>query len=158
MSLRDAYRRGCEGGAVVGDLGLVSTPAAQAARLAQVKAAAASLATLASQYVPPAERGAQWAAFARAYTDWLRTLEAFAPDWSDRLWGATANQIELYALQLEQWRAELAKWPGSVSLAAAQTEERARMPAERAMSPLGLVLTGLAIGGSIASIVALWRR
>jgi hypothetical protein len=135
----------------VGQLGVISSPAAMQARLEQLRSTARALGGDVASYAPSEANAAKWSQWAVQYATWLAAFEAYAPDWADRLWGATANQIENYAAQLERWRTALAKWPGAnVTTPTAGVD---KSPLEH----LGEAMRGAAvlIGGALLGVGAL---
>ncbi len=135
----------------VGQLGVLSTPAAMQARLEQLKNAARSLAGDVASYAPAPANATKWSQWAARFATFLEGLEAYDPDWADRLWGATANQIELYAKQLEQWRTALTKWPGAVVNTPSAGVD------DSPLETLGKALRGAAfvVGGGLAAVAAI---
>ncbi len=114
MPHRSLFEIGCtQSHASAGDLGLVSMPAAQLARLDSLRTQASNFERDVRAYAPPPELAAQWSVWRSNFGQWVAQLRAFEPSWTDRLWGATADQIETYARELGQMRADLARWPGA---------------------------------------------
>jgi hypothetical protein len=114
MPHRSLFEIGCtQSHASVGDLGLISAPAAQLARLESLRMQASNLERDVRAYAPPVELAAQWATWLANFTQWITQLRSYQPSWTDRLWGSTADQIETYARELGQMRADLARWPGA---------------------------------------------
>lgn len=103
-----------EHAARVGDLPLLSTPAAMQARAEQLLGEVARTDEMIGRYAPPPAAAAaflawrtQWAAFAAQFRAYVAQI-----NWFDRLWGSTAEQIETYAAQIGVWQSQFRDFGG----------------------------------------------
>lgn len=157
MGVREAYRLGAA--AQVGQLEewTITTPAQMQARLDQLRVLARALARDVTSYAPSPEQAAAWSSWAVQFSDWLAGFEAFQPDWTDRLFGNTATQIESYARSIDDWRKSLAQWPGARVTAPGPGVADDQREKPKGLSSLAAV--GIGVAGALALVgVALLAR
>lgn len=157
MGFRERYKLGA---GTVGQIEewTISTPAQQQARLDQVRAAVRSLAVDVSRYAPPdAQAAPAWSQWAVQFSNWLQAFERFQPDWSDRLWGNTATQIESYAGQLDGWRKAFAQWPGAQITGPGAGVATDQQPPKKGMHPLAIAAIGAAGALTLVGVALAFR-
>ena len=97
-----------------GELPTIALPAAMQARAQQLLGDAARLDESIQRFAPPpaeAERFFAWAAAWRTFHAQLRQYIG-SINWFDKLWAATAEQIETYAGQLGVWQQQFRELGG----------------------------------------------
>lgn len=133
----------------------VATPARMQARLDDVKQRAASLTRDIVAYKPNEEQAARWSRFAASYGDWTKRLNDYRPDWLERVWGSTGDQIEGYAEALNQWTRD---YEAFTSERASQQPDKPPAPPPGAGGAVLAVAAGVALGiGLVVAVKAVAR-
>lgn len=145
----------------VGQLGPFNTPAAVQARLEQLRAVARSLWTDidAWRHARGALHTGAEALFVQSFSRWLTGFDAYQPDWSDRLWGSTADQVESYARQLQEWRRQFSQLPGAkLTGPSAGTAITLGDALDKAFKGLGWAAAGVAAAVGLGVVLVLRGR
>jgi hypothetical protein len=103
--------------AEAGQLGAINMPAAVAARMTEIGTAIEALGAAIATHAPPPAQLTAWEAWRVQWDRFLADWRKFAKDtdYIDRMWGATATQIESYAASYAQWSQAFARqWRGQV--------------------------------------------
>jgi len=144
-----AATRGLQYAGRAGELPFIAMPGAQQARANEVLGEAARLEAALRTFAPPATSAPQFAAWAASWKSWHAQLANYINgiNWFDKLWAATAEQIETYAGQLGAWQQQFRSFGGYLP--------GVLPPASSVWRTIGI---GVAAGLITASIIYFVRR